>query len=381
MSDRLPLEEYSLREPKRRRKEEPAAPSPLQDTTNTGDARQRGSAKDPAAPEGQSAIPSAFQRLPPEVVVQIFAWLPRCVLPQVALVCKQFHQLCQHELLWRRVNLAGRQVPSREFFRVLQNGAVAVRAARTVFTKPAIGVQPDGLRFAVQYLDLGMTNLESSELEKVLGPCTQLRKVSLESVDVSDRVLRLLARNPRLEVLNLCLARKVTGAGLVAVARGCRQLRELNLSWTHLTEEELEALVPELNPDLVKLNLSGNRSTLLDSHVVALCDACPDLEDLDLSDASQLTELTPEACASSLPRIRQFSASRCYNIVPASYLHFDSNPSLEFLNVFGLLKPPALQELEERLPGVKVNKMLFSEIARPTVGIKRTSIWGIRVRE
>ena len=33
------------------------------------------------------------------------------------------------------------------------------------------------------------------------------------------------------------------------------------------------------------------------------------------------------------------------------------------------------------LSGIEINKFMFTSVARPTVGIKRTSIWNLRVRD
>ena len=75
------------------------------------------------------------------------------------------------------------------------------------------------------------------------------------------------------------------------------------------------------------------------------------------------------------------SASRCYKILPVSYLAFADHPRLESLQVFGCLRSEALAELKERLAPIAVNEFMFSAVARPTVGTKRTSLWGIQVRE
>ena len=56
-------------------------------------------------------------------------------------------------------------------------------------------------------------------------------------------------------------------------------------------------------------------------------------------------------------------------------------PHLMYLDIFGILTEPALVALKENLAKIKVNKYLFSSVARPTVGIRRTSIWGQRVRD
>lgn len=55
--------------------------------------------------------------------------------------------------------------------------------------------------------------------------------------------------------------------------------------------------------------------------------------------------------------------------------------SLMYLDVFNLMSEQSLANLQDNLPEVDVNKFLFSSVARPTVGIRRTSIWGLRVRD
>ena len=58
-----------------------------------------------------------------------------------------------------------------------------------------------------------------------------------------------------------------------------------------------------------------------------------------------------------------------------------SIPSLLALDVFGMLRDTAVQQLRESLPNIEINKFPFSSIARPTTGIRRTSVWGLRVRD
>jgi F-box and leucine-rich repeat protein 1 (S-phase kinase-associated protein 2) len=83
----------------------------------------------------------------------------------------------------------------------------------------------------------------------------------------------------------------------------------------------------------------------------------------------------------NLPHLESLSASRCYDISPSRYIKFKSK-SLKYLNIFGLLDRDGERELQSiRMPGVEINKQMFSTIARPTCGIKRTSIWNLRVRD
>jgi len=56
-------------------------------------------------------------------------------------------------------------------------------------------------------------------------------------------------------------------------------------------------------------------------------------------------------------------------------------PSLMAVDVFGMLREGPLEVLKANLPRIEVNAFHFSDVARPTTGIRRTSIWGIRVRD
>lgn len=108
---------------------------------------------------------------------------------------------------------------------------------------------------------------------------------------------------------------------------------------------------------------------------------CPRLVELDISDATQVTGIIVDVIASKLLELKRLCVSRCYNIVPAAYLAFGRMDSLRQLELFGVLAESALHALRKSLPRLDINKQLFSTVARPTTGIRRTSIWGLRVRE
>ena len=58
-----------------------------------------------------------------------------------------------------------------------------------------------------------------------------------------------------------------------------------------------------------------------------------------------------------------------------------SAKTLMYLDVFNLMSESSIASLQENLQTIEINKFLFSSVARPTVGIRRTSIWGLRVRD
>ena len=105
------------------------------------------------------------------------------------------------------------------------------------------------------------------------------------------------------------------------------------------------------------------------------------MKELDVSDARNLTSNVILSIVEYSKRIENLSTSRCFGIAPATYLKLDKCPNLKYLNVFGVMKDGALQELKSYLSSLDINKFYFCSIGRPTVGIKRTSIWNQRTRE
>lgn len=55
--------------------------------------------------------------------------------------------------------------------------------------------------------------------------------------------------------------------------------------------------------------------------------------------------------------------------------------SLKYLDIFGVLSEQALSILVNSFPDIGINKFKHSAVARPTVGSRRTSIWGLRTRD
>ena len=102
---------------------------------------------------------------------------------------------------------------------------------------------------------------------------------------------------------------------------------------------------------------------------------------MDISDARTLTSHAIISVVNNSPGLEKLSTSRCFGIAPATYLKLDKLSKLKYLNVFGVMKDGALEELRAYLGSVDINKYCYSSIAKPTVGIKRTSIWNQRTRE
>jgi len=318
-----------------------------------------------------------------EVFLSMFRWLPKSTLARCARVCKRWQRLTVDESLWRRLDLGMVTVIPGVLGQVLTRGCQVLRLARATVNQPVFTFPlSSGRASKLQYLDLSMTSTSPSCLVALIGFCTKLRKLSLEMNTVTEAACSAVGKNKGMEVLHLGGVSGLTSRGLDKILTGCCQLVELNLGWTNLTEDSLDAVVGKSRPGLERLCLSGNRDTLTDSHVTRLSVNCPNLKELDLSDATKLTAASLTVVAERLTGLESLSTSRCYGITPSSYLMLANGcPALLYLNIFGLLRDPAMVELRERLKGIEINKFMFTSVARPTVGIKRTSIWNLRVRD
>ncbi|CAH2083599.1 unnamed protein product [Euphydryas editha] len=231
----------------------------------------------------------------------------------------------------------------------------------------------------VQYLDLSMSSLEPRTLEHALRACPALRKLSLESVRLSEHAQHLVGNCKNLETLNLTMARGITAEGLTSILEGCTGLQSLNISWCNLSEAALNVLVTMLPPKLQRLNVSGAR-IMTDEMVARLVGRCPRLLELDLSDCSRLGVAALGALG-ALRRLEHLALSRCYLLPPHALTKLSSMTSLQYLEVWGMLQTGSLNALRSALPAIQLNQFMFSAIARPTVGARRTSIWGLRTRD
>jgi len=331
-----------------------------------------------------------FNLMSDEVVLSVFRWLHKGTLARCALVCKRWYRLSTDESLWRRLDLGLSTVPSGVVGQVMSRGCGVLRLARATVqpdifssctsglpTFPTISMESSRLL----YLDLSMVSMSGDCMEKLLSHCTMLKNLALEMCSLTDSACTAISLNPSLTVLHMGQVQGLSTLGISRILSSCLQLVELNLGWTGLSSQAVQAVVSLVQPGLRRLCLSGNRDTLLDNHMDTLLASCPYLRELDVSDSTKLTAVSLNMMVEKLGYLESLSTSRCYGISPSSYLILSSCPTLLYLNVFGLLRDPAMVELRQRLKGIEINKFLFTSIARPTVGIKRTSIWNLRVRE
>ncbi|XP_054275646.1 S-phase kinase-associated protein 2 isoform X2 [Macrosteles quadrilineatus] len=325
-----------------------------------------------------------FGMLSDEIVLMIMQWLPRQSLSDCALVCQRWRRIVYDESLWQRIDLTCMSLKTDHMGYVLQRNPVILRMAQAEVAEPMLWeLAPAMENFFcdLQYLDLSMALIKANDLAHLLGMCTRLKKLSVEHCDTDAAVCASIAANTELEVLNMSQCYQLDAAGLEEILICCSELVELNLAWTRLNSECIDIVCKLVNENVLKLNLSGCLKSLRNSHVKELVSRCTCLTELDLSDCTEITENCVDEIMKHLCDIEELSFSRCYNILPTKYIKLQACKSLQFLNIFGLMPPKQLETFTKAMKSIQINKHEFSTVARPTVGIRRTSIWGLRVRD
>ncbi|XP_034838976.1 S-phase kinase-associated protein 2 [Maniola hyperantus] len=318
-----------------------------------------------------------FSLLSDEVILGVMRWLPKRTLAHCMLVCKRWYRIACTETLWQRLDLGNKTLAKDSLGRILDRKPVIVRFASSEIGEWRPTSTP--IQSRIQYLDLSMCTIEHQTLEQLLARCSGLRKLSLESVNLSEPTQELIGKCGNMETLNLTMAQGLTVEGLTAILEGCTALQSLNISWCNLNEDALQILVELLPQKLQRLNLGGAR-TLTDDMVAALVSRCPRLLELDLSDCSRLAVASLTALL-SLSRLEHLALSRCYLLPPHALTKLRSMAALQYLEVWGMLPTASTNALRAALPAIQINQFKFSAISRPTVGTRRTSIWGLRTRD
>ncbi|XP_076462370.1 S-phase kinase-associated protein 2-like [Babylonia areolata] len=331
-------------------------------------------------------VPDYFEHVPDEVILHIFYFLTRRNLVRCMRVCKKWSRIACDELLWRRVDIGHRKVHSKTVGLLFNRGTTHLRLAKSEIKGNLIGnlnnsfsEEPSASR--LQYLDLSMATISEKALADILSHCRQLRKVSLEHVGVNETILHLLSENPKLDTLNLAMSRGVTSSGLMPLFAHCSKLTQLNLAWTGMAQKTVSYVCGAVPENILHLNISGCREVISDEDVERLCSRCKSLVELDLSDSLGLSGMAVASICTHLAHVQQLSLNRCYNIPPTYFHELGSMPSLQMLNVIGMLARGFFENLKQELPKIQLNTTLISTIARPTTGQRRTSIWEQRVRE
>ncbi|GIY72031.1 s-phase kinase-associated protein 2 [Caerostris extrusa] len=325
-----------------------------------------------------------FAKISDEVVLSIFSWLPKSSLAKCSSVCKRWRDLSYDCTLWKRYDFGRKLIKPYILGKILSRGVSVLRLAMADIKSPIssdIFHQETRCYSNLQYLDISLATIGVEALADLLSLCVHLRKLSLENCELNEDCLLSIAQNSYLMVLNMSMCTGLTPAGMHAISTHCTQLKEWNLAWTDLTAQCMESFLPFMPKGIERLNLSGHRDTLNDNGLIVICNRCPNLLELDISDCPLISELAFEVMVRQCSKLRELHSSRSYHIPADCNRRLKNLSDFKELDIFGTLTDKSLNALQKLMPEVSFNQNMFSTIARPTTGIRRTSIWGLRVRD
>uniref|UniRef100_A0A8D8TDB8 S-phase kinase-associated protein 2 n=2 Tax=Cacopsylla melanoneura TaxID=428564 RepID=A0A8D8TDB8_9HEMI len=325
-----------------------------------------------------NSAPNYFDSLSDEVMLLIFTYLNKKTLVECSQVSKRWKRIAYDDELWMRIDVSSRTLNTTAISSLLERNPKYLRMSQTHFRQ--VVSTPRLLR--TEYLDLSMAKINVEDLGTFLSHFNNLKKLSLEHITCDLTVCQGIAQNVKLNCLNLSMCKNICEHFLELLLTNCKGLLSLNLSWCNLNAKCLEILCNHLSPNLIHLNLAGCLKNVENHHVEVIARRCVSLIELDLSDCTQLSDEVISVIVNHFPKLSTLSLSRCYNIAPNKYgVIISSKPSIKYFNVYGLLHEKQIDLLQKSCVHVSINKNKFSVIARPTVGDKRTSIWGYRVRD
>ncbi|KAI5698723.1 hypothetical protein M8J75_011169 [Diaphorina citri] len=325
-----------------------------------------------------SNLPCYFDTLSDEVILHIFTFLNKKALVECSQVNKRWRRIVYDDELWTRIDVTSRTLNTTAITSLLERNPKYLRMSQTHFKQ----VKSLGSLLRTEYLDLSMAKISVEDLGTFLSHFNNLKKLSLEHVTCDLEVCKGIVQNKKLNCLNLTMCKNICEHFLKVLLDNCTCLVSLNLSWCNLNLKCVEILCEHLNPNLIHLNISGCLKNVENRHIELLARRCSNLIELDLSDCTQLTDDVIPVIVNHFPKLSTLSLSRCYNISPREYgVVMSSKTSLKYFNIYGLLHEKQIEILQKNCAHVGINKNKFSFIARPTVGDKRTSIWGYRVRD
>ncbi|EZA53352.1 S-phase kinase-associated protein [Ooceraea biroi] len=324
-----------------------------------------------------------FNKLSDEIILMILKWLPKKSLVRCMLVCKRWNRIARDEVLWTRLDLGGKVLGEGTLGHILPRGVQILRLAQAEIADPVFchgsTVLSDSYISKLQFLDLSMAVISPNGLAALLSKCKYLKKLSLEKCVINKNCCIAISQSTELEILNLTMCENMDAACLANIMH-LKRLTALNVGWCTLDNECTTLLCKTLPASVTRLNIAGCRKTMTDENVKHLSKRCPNLIELDLSDCAMLT-MNAVHHLLTFSKLEHLSLNRCYSIPHTAYLRLAHMSCLLYLDVFGLMSEPVLKTLQSTCREPEINKFLYSSIARPTVGIRRTSIWGHRVRD
>lgn len=291
-----------------------------------------------------------LDNLTDDLLVEVFRHLDQLPhLLNVRQVCTRWYVLSCHPRLWRTLSFKDQEHVSTENFTALCNNSGALKKLHTLSLAKVHGVLDAAVRLiprtdcaaTLQSVDLswcsgatdrsvvefsrcpGLRELRLSHCKSVTRRSVRILAVRcprLEVLDINcisgvrDSLLEVIGSNcPYLKVLNIANARNVTDDGVSHIANGCHFLEALDLSWCGKVTDWSILKIAQNIKNLREVGLSETRVT--DVGIQELTRACSKLEALHLARCIYVTNRSVESimryCKS---RLRSLNLASCQSV-------------------------------------------------------------------
>ena len=316
-----------------------------------------------------------FEDLPDEIILLIVSFLDIKGVLQCGQVSKRLRAISDDQSLWLKLNLYGREVPYGFIEKAIQNGCEYLNLGYCCVH----GGEKLEVPWKLKYLELSQSG-DGEDLmaldQGVLENCHFLQKLAVENLQLdSDAIEQICQNGETLQILSLegCNLDFYQRSELIEkLLKKCPQLTELNIregnrgifSGNTLYDSHVSALVTNLTPDILKLNLASQQF-VTDEHVYTLVRRCNNITELDLS-FTDITNDSVKSIIKHLNRLEKLDVGST-EIDFSTLLQLKLIPTLKILRCSFEDKEPPFEEdaeliknLKLQLPHIRINQDYLS---------------------
>ena len=230
---------------------------------------------------------SQLENLPNEILLKIF----NCMNPKIkelllfGHVSRRIRWVSHDQSLWQNLNLLPKNpVPTGLLQLILENGCQRINTSGKI-----VGTLTLNQESQLKFLNTGSTKARA--LTVLLSSSYSLEQLHLSNVILNHNMISSICyqNGQTLKVLRLVNCNKklsddaTPSEWIGLIIDNCRELIELDLSDTHLSEESIEYLAKNLTPKNLQLRLTGIKSATKCQQIVEMLkDRCNNLTELKM---------------------------------------------------------------------------------------------------
>ncbi|EAS32830.3 SCF E3 ubiquitin ligase complex F-box protein grrA [Coccidioides immitis RS] len=279
-----------------------------------------GTLRDLRVDAGQDIVLPPISRLPPELLIAIFAKLnsPTDML-NCMMVCQRWATNCV-AILWHR--------PSCNTWENLKRVAGAITTQGSYF--PYYDM--------VKRLNLSSLSTRVNDGTIIsFAQCKRIERLTLTNCSMltDTGVSDLVNGNGHLQALDVSELKSLTDHTLFIVARNCPRLQGLNITGcVKITDDALVALAENCR-QLKRLKLNGVMQ-VTDRAIRAFADNCPSILEIDLHGCRLITNFTVTNLLCTLRFLRELRLAHCADITEQAFLDLPEGIIFDSLRILDL---------------------------------------------